>query len=1096
MIRGAQLYAVRWIASTAVDTPADIDRLCAAVSNNLATLIRQHADSFPDELPAGLPPERDHDHKIELEPGAQPAVRTQWRLTQLKLDELRCQLDYLLEIGFVRPSNSPFAAPILFTPKKDGGLRMCIDYRALNRVAIKSRYPIPRADKLIDQLRGAKFFSKIDLQGGYHQIRVNEADCYKTAFWTRYGGYEYTVMPFGLTNAPSTFQLTMNEVFRPLLEKCVIVYLDDIQNYSPTREQHLKDLEAIFSLLQQHRLITKGSKCEFLKQELEFLGHVISIDGGRATGCVRKAQTFPDYTSGSSDCLQPIAYESRKLNPAKRNYPVHDKDLLAIVHAFKVWRCYLTGADVTVRTNHKSLKFIRAKPTLNSRQIRWLDYLESNFHYRVTYKRGVSNIADALTRPSVHTCAADEVQQPSRQVEVAVSEEEMSGVTEEGGAAEVEQQQQQHESPPRVPHPPERPRRDVRPPVRLTYGGRGKPNVVQAGSVVEQIEEDEIAHCYWAPIPEPKTREEALNGPNGEKWKASEDEEFGSLIENETWDLCDLPPGKKAITSKMIYRHKYGPEGELTRYKSRLVARGFQQTKGKDYDEVFAPVGKGTTLRVLLAIAALLGWKIRQMDIVTAFLNGIIMEEVYMKQPEGLDDGSGRVCRLKKAIYGLKQAPRACAEQMLEMQFKCSKMGEVKYYLGMHVERDVEKGVLRLHQRKYCEGLAEKYGLQDGGKPATPLPSGFTVEPCADEENPEGDRDPRFTSSFWTKIWEQYDTRLHLSTAYDPQTDDQTELINKTMEQLIRTTCTDPTQWEDSLPLIKFAYNNASLSMTAESPFSLNYGLNPTTPTTPLVKSFVRPSTSPFAAPIMSTPKKDDGLRMCIDYRALNRVTIKSRYPIPRADELIDQLRGAKLFSKIDRRGSYHQIRISDMCEFLKHELEFLGHVISVDGVKIDQKKIATIQDWKPPADLRELQNFMGFVNYVRRFIPNMVGLTSPLTDLLKRGKYYEWGGEQQAAFEQLKLFMTTPPVLRIADSHRPFELITDANDLAVGAVLLQDFGEGLQPIAYELRKLNPAERNYPVHDKELLAIVHAFNVWRCYLTGVHVTIRTDHKSL
>ncbi|GJP54187.1 hypothetical protein CLOM_g13284 [Closterium sp. NIES-68] len=233
---------------------------------------------------------------------------------------------------------------------------------------------------------------------------------------------------------------------------------------------------------------------------------------------------------------------------------------------------------------------------------------------------------------------------------------------------------------------------------------------------------------------EPKTREEALNGPNGEKWKASEDEEFGSLIENETWDLCDLPPGKKAITSKMIYRHKYGPEGELTRYKSRLVARGFQQTKGKDYDEVFAPVGKGTTLRVLLAIAALLGWKIRQMDIVTAFLNGIILEEVYMKQPEGLDDGSGRVCRLKKAIYGLKQAPRACAEQMLEMQFKCSKMGEVKYYLGMHVERDVEKGVLRLHQRKYCEGLAEKYGLQDGGKPATPLPSGFTVEPCADEE--------------------------------------------------------------------------------------------------------------------------------------------------------------------------------------------------------------------------------------------------------------------------------------------------------------------------------------------------------------------------
>ncbi|GJP33094.1 hypothetical protein CLOM_g17656 [Closterium sp. NIES-68] len=155
-------------------------------------------------------------------------------------------LDYLLEKGFVRPSTSPFTAPIMFTPKKDGGLRMCIDYRALNRVTIKSPYPISHADELIDQLREAKFFSKIDMQGSYHQIRVNKTSCYKTAFRTRYGSYEYTVMPFGLTNAPSTFQLTMNEAFRPLLDKCVIVYLDDILVYSTTREQHLKDL-TVFS---------------------------------------------------------------------------------------------------------------------------------------------------------------------------------------------------------------------------------------------------------------------------------------------------------------------------------------------------------------------------------------------------------------------------------------------------------------------------------------------------------------------------------------------------------------------------------------------------------------------------------------------------------------------------------------------------------------------------------------------------------------------------------------------------------------------------------------------------------------------------------
>ncbi|CAI7868074.1 unnamed protein product [Closterium sp. NIES-53] len=384
---------------------------------------------------------------------------------------------------------------------------------------------------------------------------------------------------------------------------------------------------------------------------------------------------------------------------------------------------------------------------------------------------------------------ADEVQRPSRQVQVTVSEEEIYGVTEDGGEPEVEEQQQQHQQdgPQGAARPADRPRRDVRPPNRLTYPSFGKPKVVRAGSVAEQCDEEEIAHCYWAAVPKPKTLAEALSGPDAEKWKLSVKEEYDSLLENETWELCELPPGKKAISSKLIFRHKYGPDGELTRYKSRLVAKGFQQTKGKDFDKIFAPVGKGTTLRVMLGMAANHGWRIKQMDIITAFLNGIILEELYMLQLEGLDDGSGRVCRLKKAIYGLKQAPRVwyhkleetllaggfkkseCdhslfllqekeqflmllvyvddillfskssamierVEEMLEMQFKCSKMGDVKYYLGMHVERDLDKGVLRLHQRKYCEGLAEKYGLQDGGKPATPLPSRFTVEPCADEE--------------------------------------------------------------------------------------------------------------------------------------------------------------------------------------------------------------------------------------------------------------------------------------------------------------------------------------------------------------------------
>ncbi|CAI7766984.1 unnamed protein product [Closterium sp. NIES-54] len=259
---GADLYAVDIAIVEEADKPSDFQKLLEALPSELQDLLKRFPGIFPDDLPEGLPPQRAHDHRIELEPGAQPTIQRQFRLTQPELDKLRKLLYYLLEKKFIRPSSSPFAAPILFTPKNDGGFRMCIDYRALNRVTVKSRYPISRADELIDQLRTARVFSKIDLRGGYHQIRVESSDCAKTTFRTRYGSFEYTVMPFGMTNAPATFQMTMNEAFRPLVDKCVIIYLDDILVYSRDKQQHLDDLEAVFTILDKHRLLTKGSKVE------------------------------------------------------------------------------------------------------------------------------------------------------------------------------------------------------------------------------------------------------------------------------------------------------------------------------------------------------------------------------------------------------------------------------------------------------------------------------------------------------------------------------------------------------------------------------------------------------------------------------------------------------------------------------------------------------------------------------------------------------------------------------------------------------------------------------------------------------------------
>ncbi|GJP76648.1 hypothetical protein CLOP_g7062 [Closterium sp. NIES-67] len=196
------------------------------------------------------------------------------------------------------------------------------------------------------------------------------------------------------------------------------------------------------------------------------------------------------------------------------------------------------------------------------------------------------------------------------------------------------------------------------------------------------------------------------------------------------------------------------------------------------------------------------------------------------------------------------------------------------------------------------------------------------------------------------------------------------------------------------------------------------------------------------------------------------------------------------------RQQQHRLITKGSKCEFLKQELEFMGHVISTEGIQIDPKKLRAIQEWKPPTNLQELKSSLGFVNYVRRFIPNMAGSTRPLTDLLHKGTYYEWGEKKQAAFKALKTLLMPPPLLRIADPERPFEVITDAREIAIGAVLMQDFGNGLQPIASESRKMQSAERNYPVYDKEMLAIVHAFKIWTCYLTGADVTVRTDHKSL
>ena len=241
-------------------------------------VVSEFPDVFPEELP-GIPPDREVEFHIDLVPGATPVAKAPYRLAPTEMKELMSQLQELLELGFIRPSSSPWGAPVLFVKKKDGSMRMCIDYRELNKRTVKNKYPLPRIDDLFDQLQGASYFSKIDLRSGYHQLKVKDEDVTKTAFRTRYGHYEFLVMPFGLTNAPAAFMDMMNRICRPYLDHFVIVFIDDILIYSKSKEEHSEHLRVIMMLLREKQLYAKFSKCEFWLREVQFLGHVISEKG-------------------------------------------------------------------------------------------------------------------------------------------------------------------------------------------------------------------------------------------------------------------------------------------------------------------------------------------------------------------------------------------------------------------------------------------------------------------------------------------------------------------------------------------------------------------------------------------------------------------------------------------------------------------------------------------------------------------------------------------------------------------------------------------------------------------------------------------------
>lgn len=747
-------------------------------------LLAKFKDLFPSELPKSLPPRREIDHKIELVAGSLPVSRPTYRMSPVELDELKKQIEEALANGQIRPSKSPFGAPVLFVKKKDGSMRMCIDYRGLNRITIKNKYPLPRVDELFDRLHGAEYFSKIDLRSGYHQLRIHPDDIYKTAFNTRYGHFEWLVLPFGLTNAPASFMQLMQEIFQPFLDNFVIVFLDDILIYSKSLKEHKYHLSQVLQKLREHKLYAKLEKCELIKHKVGFLGHVVSDQGiEMEDGKIKAIASWPvlkstedvrsflglagyyrrfikdfskisspltdlihkgvayEWTSKQQDAfdklkqaiiqgpililpdpklpyvvttdasgyaigamlgqdqgkgLQPIAFLSKKMLPAEKNYPVHEQELLAIICALREWRHYLHGAKFKVITDHRSLKYLQTQPNLSARQARWSEFLQQ-FDFEIEYRPGKENaVADALSRRSDHMNQVMSVES------TAIGNELLESIKEASNPDWIKRVKEKNTD------------------------------------AVVKVKDDIVYYkdrIYVPDVPSIKSK-----------------------ILYEHHDAVTAGHCGIFKTSELVSRYFYWPnmQEDIKKYIGSCLP--CQSNKPSNQ----APMGLLQPLPIPEK-----KWSQVSMDLITQL----------PKSRSGFDAIFVVVDKLTKMVHFIPTTTNVNAPQLAHIFFK---------------------EVVRLHG----------------------LPSSIV-----------SDRDARFTSKFWRALWQQFGTKLAMSTSFHPQTDGQTERANRSLEDMIRAYVNHKqSDWDIHLPALELATNNSKQASTGYSPFYLNYGFHPQLP--------------------------------------------------------------------------------------------------------------------------------------------------------------------------------------------------------------------------------------------------------------------------